>query len=74
VTSTSAATGAGTRSRVLPDARLVEVMVCTTALAGGRLNGRLAVPVALLAGVVGAHGLVLSAGRPGGGCGWPASP
>ncbi|MDP9210047.1 MAG: hypothetical protein M3O65_16475, partial [Actinomycetota bacterium] len=64
MTSTSAATGAGTRSRVLPDARLVEFMVCTTALAGGRLNGRLAVPVALLAVVVGAHGLVLAR--------WPA--
>jgi Glycosyltransferase family 87 len=59
MTSTSVATEAGRRPRVLPDPRLVEFMVCTTALAGGRLNGRLAVPVALLAGVVAAHGLVL---------------
>jgi Glycosyltransferase family 87 len=60
MTSTSAATEAGWRPRVLPDPRLVEFMVCTTALAGGRLNGRLSVPVALLAGVVAAHGLVLA--------------
>ena len=60
MTSTSAATEAGWRPRVLPDPRLVEFMVCTTALAGGRLNGRLSVPVALLAGVVAAHGVVLA--------------
>jgi hypothetical protein len=59
VTSTGAATEAGPRARALPDPRLVEFLVCTTALAGGRLNGRLAVPVVLLAAVVGAHGLVL---------------
>ncbi|HEV2825662.1 MAG TPA: hypothetical protein VG035_10735, partial [Actinomycetota bacterium] len=64
MTSTSAASEAGPRSRALPDPRLVEFMVCTTALAGGRLNGRLAVPVAVLAGVVGTHGLVLAR--------WPA--
>jgi hypothetical protein len=64
VTSTSAAAEAGPRARVLPDPRLVEFMVCTTALAGARLNGRLPVPVALLAGVVSAHGLVLAR--------WPA--
>ena len=64
MTSTSAATEAGSRARVLPDPRLVEFMVCTTALVGGRLNGRLPLPVALLAGVVAAHGLVLAR--------WPA--
>jgi hypothetical protein len=64
MTSTSAASEAGPRLRALPDPRLVEFMVCTTALAGGRLNGRLAVPVAVLAVVVGIHGLVLAR--------WPA--
>jgi len=73
VTSTSAATEAGSRARVLPDPRLVEFMVCTTALAGGRLNGRLPVPVALLAGVVAAHGLVLARWPARRGCAWPAS-
>src|SRR4030095_2127006 len=34
-------------------------MVCSTALAGGRVGGRLPVPVALLAAVIAAHGLVL---------------
>ena len=43
----------------LPDPRLVELLVCSTALAGARLTGRLAVPVLVLAGVIGLHGLVL---------------
>jgi len=59
VTATSPATGAAARSRVLPDPRLVEFMVCSTALAGGRVGGRLPLPVALLAAVIAAHGLVL---------------
>jgi Glycosyltransferase family 87 len=42
----------------------VEFLVCSTALAGARLTGRLAVPVAVLAGVAGVHGLVLAR--------WPA--
>jgi hypothetical protein len=49
---------------VLPDPRLVELLVCSTALAGARLTGRLAVPALALAGVVGAHALVLAR--------WPA--
>jgi hypothetical protein len=60
--------GAATRERPaprpLPDPRAVELLVCSTALAGARLTGRLAVPVAVLAGVVGLHGLVLAR--------WPA--
>ena len=48
----------------LPDPRLVEFLGCSTALAGARLTGRLAVPVAALAGVVAVHGLVLAR--------WPA--
>jgi hypothetical protein len=59
VTTASTEAEAGSRPRALPDPRLVEFMVCTTALAGGWLNGRLALPAALLAAVVGAHGLVL---------------
>ncbi len=59
MTTASTEAEAGSRPRALPDPRLVEFMVCTTALAGGRLNGRLALPAALLAAVVGAHGLVL---------------
>jgi hypothetical protein len=43
----------------MPDPRLVEFMVCATALAGGRLGGRLPLPVPLLAAVIAAHGLVL---------------
>jgi hypothetical protein len=50
--------------RGLPDPRAVELLVCSTALAGARLTGRLAVPVLVLAGVVGVHGLVLAR--------WPA--
>jgi hypothetical protein len=46
--------------RGLADPRAVELLVCSTALAGARLTGRLAVPVAVLAGVVGVHGLVLA--------------
>ena len=34
MTAASTATEAGSRGRVLPDPRLVEFMVCTTALAG----------------------------------------
>jgi hypothetical protein len=48
----------------LPDPRLVELLVCATALAGARLTGRLAVPPAVLAAVVGLHALVLAR--------WPA--
>jgi hypothetical protein len=51
-------------TRGLPDPRLVELLVCATALAGARLAGRLALPVAVLAGIVAAHGLVLAR--------WPA--
>jgi type IV secretory pathway VirB3-like protein len=43
----------------MPDPRLVELLVCSTALAGARLTGRLAVPALVLAGVIGVHGLVL---------------
>jgi hypothetical protein len=43
----------------VPDPRLVELLVCSTALTGARLTGRLAVPVLILAGVLGLHGLVL---------------
>jgi hypothetical protein len=50
---------AAPRARVLPDPRLVEFMVGSTALAGGHLSGRLPLPVALLAAVVAVHGLVL---------------
>jgi hypothetical protein len=64
MTATGATTAAAPRARVLPDPRLVELMVCTTALVGGRLNGRLPLPLALLVAVVAVHGLVL--GR------WPA--
>jgi hypothetical protein len=64
VTATGPATQAATRPRALPDPRLVEVMVCGTALAGARLSGRLPLPVALLVAVVAAHGLVLAR--------WPA--
>jgi hypothetical protein len=48
----------------LPDPRVVEVLVCATAVAGARLSGRLGLPVAVLAAVVAAHGLVLAR--------WPA--
>ena len=64
MTATGAATEAAPRARVLPDPRLVELMVATTALVGGRLNGRLPLPVGLLVAVVAAHGLVLAR--------WPA--
>jgi hypothetical protein len=50
----------GNRASALPDPRLVEFMVCSTALAGGRVGGRLPLPAALLAAVVAAHGLVLA--------------
>jgi Glycosyltransferase family 87 len=43
----------------LPDPRLVELLVCSTALTGARLTGRLGVAVLVLAGVIGLHGLVL---------------
>lgn len=59
MTATSPATGTTARSRVLPDPRLVEFMVCSTALAGGRVGGRLPLPVPLLVAVIAAHGLVL---------------
>jgi hypothetical protein len=64
MTATGAATEAAPRARVLPDPRLVELMVATTALVGGRLNGRLPLPVGLLVAVVAVHGLVLAR--------WPA--
>ena len=64
MTATAAATEAAPRARVLPDPRLVELMVATTALVGGRLNGRLPLPVGLLVAVVAVHGLVLAR--------WPA--
>ena len=47
MTATSPTTGTIARSRVLPDPRLVEFMVCSTALAGGRVGGRLPLPVPL---------------------------
>jgi hypothetical protein len=59
MTATSPATGTTARPRVLPDPRLVEFMVCSTALAGGRVGGRLPLPVPLLVAVIAAHGLVL---------------
>ena len=59
MTATSPTTGTTARSRVLPDPRLVEFMVCSTALAGGRVGGRLPLPVPLLVAVIAAHGLVL---------------
>jgi hypothetical protein len=59
VTATRPATRATPRSHALPDPRLVEFMVCSTALAGGRVGGRLPLPVPLLAAVIAVHGLVL---------------
>jgi hypothetical protein len=50
VTATSPAARAASRSRALPDPRLVEFLVCSTALAGGCVGGRLPLPAALLAG------------------------
>jgi hypothetical protein len=49
---------------VLPDPRVVELLVCSTALVGCWLRGRLPVPLIVLAAVVGLHGLVLTR--------WPA--
>src|SRR4029453_15649471 len=54
-----ATTGRPPATRSLPDPRWVELLVCSTALAGARLAGRLALPVALLAGVAAVHALVL---------------
>jgi Glycosyltransferase family 87 len=59
-TGAGAATGRSPATRTVPDPRVVELLLCATALAGARLAGRLALPVALLAGVVGVHGLVLA--------------
>jgi hypothetical protein len=64
VTATSPAAQAAPRSPARPDPRLIEVVVCWTALTGGRLSGRLPLPVGLLVAVVAAHGLVLAR--------WPA--
>jgi hypothetical protein len=43
----------------LPDPRVVEHLVCSTALVAARLTGRLALPLVALAGVVALHALVL---------------
>jgi Glycosyltransferase family 87 len=59
-TGAGAAAGRPPATRSLPDPRWVELLVCSTALAGARLAGRLALPVALLAGVVAVHALVLA--------------
>jgi hypothetical protein len=63
-TGAGAATGRPPSTRSLPDPRMVELLVCSTALAGARLAGRITLPVAVLAGVVAVHGLVLAR--------WPA--
>jgi Glycosyltransferase family 87 len=63
-TGAGAATGRPPATRSLPDPRMVELLVCSTALAGARLAGRITLPVAVLAGVVVVHGLVLAR--------WPA--
>jgi hypothetical protein len=63
-TGAGAATGRPPATRSLPDPRMVELLVCSTALAGARLAGRITLPVAVLAGVVAVHGLVLAR--------WPA--
>src|SRR4029453_3002446 len=54
-----ATTGRPPATRSLPDPRWVELLVCSTALAGPRLAGARALPVALLAGVAAVHALVL---------------
>jgi hypothetical protein len=66
VTGAGAAPATAARPGVplLPDPRVVEVLVCWTALAACWLRGRLPVPLVVLVAAVGLHGLVLAR--------WPA--
>ena len=59
--------------RILPDPRVVELLVCSTALAGARLAGRLGLPVVVLAGWWQPMGWSWPAGRRGGRSAWPGS-